>query len=336
MVRQAPSQPIKMASPGPDARLQLNLAAKPTTRAATTETSALQCSPPGSANRDDSLTRAAIGRQASASVTRQLFAQPVGDDPSPISARGLNRHTSDPQVQVAQTLSSTSGMATTTSTGQPMSNLRLVSAAPPRPSPRGHPTGMSGVQPQPVQPWRSHSQGAPIQASPRGAKAIAAMQGIDSRPPVQAPAVRAIVSEIERRSTSQTPGMATRTVEATSVATPHRATAMASSIGTATTRSASATAPTASMRIHSNGPPPVAVAASQCSARGRRQGDENDMMFCGSPQGVEDPHIVFGMSPMGRPRGEKTMHMTTRGMTPSPSPKGPSVQERIRALQTRR
>lgn len=220
-------------------------------------------------------------------------------------------------------------MATSTSTA--MQYQRLVSAVPPRPSPRGPPmqSGMP-TQATSLQPWRSHSQGAPVTASPRGAKGIAAMQGIESRPP----AVRAIVSEIERRSTSQSHAGTVRTDTPVTRGdmTPQRGAAMASS--GATTRSASAAAPTASLRIHSNGPPPVAMAAST-SARGRRQGDEHDMVFCGSPHTAEDTHVVFGMSPMGRPRGEKAMHVRS-GVTPSPSPKGPSVQDRIRQLQGQR
>jgi len=349
VIRQAPQPAVKMCSPGPDARLQLKLM-KPRDDRSVTETSALQCSPPGSASRDDSATRAAIGRQASASVTRQLFAQPVADDPPAISARGMTRHVSDPQVQIQGshlTPTNHSSLTTSTSTScQPMPSVRLVSAVPPRPSPRGNlmQSGMAPAQSAPMQPWRSHSQGAPVAASPRGAKAIAAQHGIDSRPPA---AVRAIVSDIEKRSASQAPGPAPRTVECVTTpctTTPHRGTVgtavefptFTSSTG-ATTRAASATAPTSSMRIHSTGPPPLAMAAT-ASVRGRQQGNESEMMYSGSPHAGEDPHVVFGMSPMGRPRGaEKVMSLRPGiGASPSPSPKGPSVQERIRALQASR
>jgi len=356
IIRQVPQPAVKMCSPGRDARLQPTLV-NPREDRSVTETSLLQGSPPGSACRDDS--RAAVGRQASSSVTRQLFANSMADEPPSLSARaalggGLNRHTSDPGVQVqgAQSLMPTnlvgshvqsvpSGMTTATSTvGQPMPSLRLMSAQPPRPSPRGNPlqAGMA-TQSTPLQPHRSHSAGAPVTGSPRMGKDI----GAPNRPP---PAVRAIVSEIERRSTSVTPGTVPRTVECAPAApcttTPHRATAgtaaefptFASSTG-ATTRAASAAAPTTSLRMHSNGPP--TLAAAPAAARGR-QGNESEVMY--SPHAGEDPHVnvVFGMSPMGRPRGERVMSHRTAGMTPSPSPKanGPTVQERIRALQAAR
>jgi len=364
IIRQAPQPSVKMCSPGRDARLQpkvVNPVVNPRDNRSVTETSLLQGetsllqgSPQGSASRDDS--RGAIGhataqRQASASVTRQLFAQPVADDPPSISARGLNRHTSDPQVQVqaSQSLTPTnlSGMMTSTATvcqptlgtrSEPM-GLRLMSAQPPRPSPRGISTQPSmAAQSTPLQPYRSQSAGAPVPASPRGAKAIA-----PNRPPA---AVRAIVSEIERRSTSQAPGTVARSVEAMCVTpcttTPHRATAgtavefstFANSTGAATRAASAAAAPSTSMRMHSNGPPPVAVAAAPVS-RGR-QGNESEVMYSSSPYAGEDPHVVFGMSPMGRPRGERVMPILMAGMSPSPSPKGPTVQERIRALQAAR
>lgn len=361
LVRQAPQPTVKMCSPGRDARLQpkvVNPAANPRDNRSLTETSLLQGetsllqgSPTDFAIREDS--RGAVGRQASSSVTRQLFTQPAADEPPSISQRGLNRHTSDPQVQVqgsqCPTPTNLSGMTTPTSAAcqptqgtrsEPMQASRLMSAQPPRPSPRGisMQPGMA-AQSTPLQPYRSQSAGAPVAASPRGAKAIAAAHGAESRPPA---AVRAIVSEIERRSTSQAPGTAPRTVEAVTpcTTTPHRATAtkpvefstFASSTGAAT-RAASANAPSTSMRILSNGPPPAAVAAAP-AMRGR-QGNE-EVKYSSSPHAGEDPHVVFGMSPMGRPRGERAMPILMAGMTPSPSPQGPSVQERIRALQVAR
>jgi hypothetical protein len=334
-----PQPAVKSKMCSPDARLKLQLN-KPRDDHSVTEPStlqALQSSPPGSAGRDDSC-RAAVGRQASASVQRQLFMQP-GDDQPCISARGLSRHTSEPHVAQVQSLQVPQGSTPTNithgnlglATSTQLPGMRLMSAQPPRPSPRGMPTTMQTTGP--LQPWRSHSQGAPVTASPRGGKAIAAVQGIESRPPA---AVRAIVSEIERRSVSQTPGGASRSVEG--AVTPQRAAAPLVTSGSATVRAASATAPTSSMRIQSNGPPPVAVAASQCSARGR-QADDSEMMqyCCASPPTKEDSHIVFGMSPMGRPRAQATSRVRG-GMTPatSPSPQGPSVQERIRLLQQRR
>lgn len=286
---------------------------RPNETSMTSQRSVLQGTPPGSASREDA-SRTVIHRQLSNSThVRQLFTQSGSDDAPPVSARGMNRHTSEP----LQALQTASGHAM--SAAAPASNgcVRLLSAQPPRPSPRGNPTQLS----TPVPPWRSHSQGATVAASPRGAKAIAAMQGIDSRPPAQ---VRAIVQDFERRSTSQTPTGATRSVEAYPTASATRTTTQPG----ATTRAASATAPCASSRVPSHGP---MIAPRGELMRGRQQLDEPH----GSPTASEDRSsaVVFGMSPMNRPRSEKAPLQLRGGMTPSPQPKGISVQERIRAFQ---
>jgi len=306
----------------------------------------IQTTPQGSGGRDDATCRS-IGRQASSSITRQLFTQPVADDaPLVHSARGgLNRHTSDPSQSLqGLTASSLCGM----SNALPAGVVRVVSAQPPRPSPRAtavtHPataSALSGALSAPVQPWRSHSQGAPVAASPRGGKAIAAMQGIESRG--GPPAVRAIVSEIERRSTSQTPGVARSTTTYEGAATPTRPIAMA----TATTRAASATVPCASSRAAQSHAMQchqalTVRAAEQQHQRGRRQDCEEVPHHSPTPRqpGSEDHSgsasaVVFGMSPMNRPRTDRQLpHGLRAGIaSPSPSPKGPSVQERIRAFQ---
>lgn len=286
--------------------------------------------PQGSGSRDDATCRA-LGRQASSSISRQLFQHPVADD-VPLSARGMHRHTSEPGQMLAP--NTHSGIATA-----PVSAVRVVSAVngqPPRPSPRGPATAQS----TPLQPWRSHSQGAAVAASPRGAKAIAAMQGIDSRPAAAAQ-VRTLVSEYERRSTSRTPCGTARNYEGQ--ATPTRAAS-----GGASARAVSANAPCASARAPSHGRAPVAMAMPFAESRGRQQmpvEDAKDLSEAplSSPMGSEDTHaVVFGMSPIsGRPRGERSNAHAPMGRvgprmaSPSPSPqqKGPSVQDRIRAFQ---
>merc|ERR1719272_163512 len=66
---------------------------------------------PGSAPREDSIglhSRPVIGRQASDSITRQLFTQQtLSEHPAPLSARGMNRHTSEP-LQALQSLTTSS------------------------------------------------------------------------------------------------------------------------------------------------------------------------------------------------------------------------------------
>jgi hypothetical protein len=285
--------------------------------------SAMQSTPPGSASREDA--RVTVGRQVSSSITRQLFTQPGETDP-PLSARGLNRHTSEP-AQGLQTLASNSqgGMPTTIPA---TATVRVLSSALPRPSPRGAPSPAAAASS--IQCWRSHSQGAaPIAASPRGAKAIAAMQGIDSRPAAQ---VRTLVNEFERRSTSQTPAGAPRGFETTTT-TPSRAPAMVPN----TARAHSAAAPCAT-RAPSHGPLPISsremVARRDASARGRRHLDEMEAPN-GSPHREDSNGVVFGMSPMNRPRSERCPVTHLRGGLSTPSPQhkpGPSVQDRIRAL----
>merc|ERR1719408_457814 len=103
----------------------------------------------------------------------------------------------------------------------------------------------------------------------------------------------------------------------------------------ASTRSASATAPSTSARTL-----PHAVAATVAPrvdgraevSRGRRA-DGSFEAPAGSPTASEDAHtqVIFGMSPMGRPRADR--NLARAGVTtPSPTPKGPSVQDRIKAL----
>lgn len=291
---------------------------------------------PGSATREDSLglhSRPVIGRQASDSITRQLFTQQtVSEHPAPLSARGMNRHTSEP-LQALQSLTTSSAptvMASQHMSG-PVGSMRLISAQPPRPSPRGTTHSATSLATStPVQPWRSHSQGAPVAASPRGAKAIAAHQGLGN----QSAAVRAMVTKIEQRSVSQTRADM-RTAEGGAI-TPSRPVAMA----TATTRAASASAPSHSIsaRAPLGSAPSVALTATakprgEVLMRGRSCRDEEAPYS--SPLGSEDNisgPICFGMSPMGRPRGatQRTEMRTAMG---SPSPKPTSVQDRIRQFQ---
>jgi hypothetical protein len=301
---------------------------------------------PGSGSREDALNRA---RAASSSITRQLFQQPSAEDaPPPNSARGISRHGSEPIQVIPPTCN------------PHLAGARIVSAAPPRPSPRGaapllQAQSMSTVQ----QPWRSHSQPA-TQAgtsaiSPRGVKATAATAhqtgngGSDHRPLVQASLagsttnkpVRAIVSEIERRSTSQTPGpMARSANDATpgmQRSTPSSATrALSATIATGTSRTAPLSAPLVTPTATSRVEP----------TRGRRAADYDipDLPLC-SPRTTDDSvsswcnkEVVFGMSPMGRPRGAASERVPVRSAglaSPSPTPKGPSIPERIAALKFR-
>jgi hypothetical protein len=281
--------------------------------------------PQGSAERMDAR---AVGRQISNSnsIIRQLFTQPLADDP-PMSARALNRHTSEPS-QVGLNANGYSSLASAA-----QGCVRVVSAAPPRPSPRNIPTHVPAASTTPIQTWRSHSQGAP---SPRGAKAVAAMQGIDNARSAQAQ-VRAIVQDIERRSTSQTPG-GPRTVENLTATTPQRTPFLAG----ASMRAASANAPCASARAQSHGRTAGAVSAATAPRvelqRGRQQVAEAERPN-GSPSGSEDHSaapVFFNMSPIGdRARSQKAA-IPSRGISsPSPQPKAISVQDRIRAFQRR-
>jgi hypothetical protein len=267
--------------------------------------------PRGSAAREDAANRLRI---ASSSVTRQLFTQPVADDVPPNSARGIARHGSEP-IQGAPH-----------GHGQ-MHGSRIASTIPPRPSPRG------AVQPQstqatPLQPWRSLSQG-PVgaqvgngTASPRCVKAsVSSTHGNDHRVPAQ---VRTLVSEIERRSTSQTPGPISRMAEPSPA--PHRG---AHLLAGATVRAASATVGTSRT---TNLPVTTSVTRAEPS-RGRHVETDGSDHPLGSPKGSEESQqVVFGMSPMGRPRGDRKP-LLTGVTTPSPTTtKGPSIHDRIRAL----
>lgn len=267
--------------------------------------------PRGSAARED----AARIRIASTSVTRQLFTQPISDDVPPNSARGISRHGSEPLQ------------------GAPVAQLhgRIASTIPPRPSPRGAQQSLSN-QATPVQPWRSLSNGPPTAAqlctnaaSPRcGVKASIA--GSDLRGP--APQVRSIISEIERRSTSQTPGPISRMADPSPAATPHRGQTL---MANATVRSASATVGGTSR----SAPVTVTTAVARAEpSRGRHFELDGSDHPQNSPKALEDSslQVVFGMSPMGRPRGDKKPLRAGHVSTPSPTPKGPSINDRIRAL----
>lgn len=295
----------------------------------------MQGTPPGSASRvesrEDGSARGPVGRQVSSSIQRQLFTG--ADDPPPLSARGLNRHTSEPSQGMGLTSMSTAGAVTAT--------VRVVSAAPPRPSPRGAPqTAAASTTPGSMQAFhgslRSHSQGASVAASPRGAKAIAAMQGLQDRIDNR-PAVRAIVNEFERRSTSQTPGPSGCHRNFDTSITPGRG---ATNIHLHSARAVSANAPGASSRAPSHGPQLPAAATARGDSRGRRHPEDAEEIR-GSPSASEDRNtsaVVFGMSPMNRPRSDRAPVHHVRGgiSTPSPQPKGPSVQDRIRVFQPQR
>jgi hypothetical protein len=288
--------------------------------------------PRGSGIRED----AAMSRMriASSSVTRQLFTQPIPDDVPPMSARGISRHGSEPiQGAPPAGLSQLHG-----------NSARMAATIPPRPSPRG-------AQPQsthttPVQPWRSVSNG-PVSAqlcsgaaSPRcGVKAAVSSShpGADMRGPV--PQVRTIISEIERRSTSQTPAPISRMADPSPAPAPHRGQTL-QACG-ATVRAASATAAPVGAMSRSV-PAPVTTAGCMHHmvtraepSRGRHIDLDGSEYPHGSPKGSEDSsqQVIFGMSPMGRPRGDKKQPLRAGHIsTPSPTPKGPSINDRIRAL----
>jgi hypothetical protein len=271
---------------------------------------ALPVTPQGlkSTARED--TSRGLCRQASGSITRQLFTQPVPDDPPP-SARQMYRHTSEP----VQGLPCSSGHSSV-----PVSAVRLVSGVLPRPSPRGHIQSTTGsVVSTPATPWRSHSHGASA-SSPRAAKAL------DDRPAAQ---VRTIVSEIERRSTSQTPCGVPRNRDGATTPRPR------APLSGANSRAASACAPACSARTPSHGPV-VLRGEAVATARGHRQADDPELPYM-SPMAADDTNsapVVFGMSPIaGRPRSDRAT-VPIRGYHPSPSPQPKvSVQDRIRAFQ---
>jgi hypothetical protein len=286
--------------------------------------------PRGSGVREDAMSRMRI---ASSSVTRQLFTQPLPDDAPPNSARGISRHGSEPIA----------GAPPAGLTQLHGNSARMAATIPPRPSPRGISQQPQSTHTTPVQPWRSVSNG-PVSAqlcsgaaSPRcGVKAAVSSShpGADLRGPV--PQVRSIISEIERRSTSQTPAPISRMADPSPAPAPHRGQTLqaagatvraASATVGATSRSACAPVTTAGCMHH--------MVTRAEPSRGRHIDMDGSEYPHGSPKGSEDSsqQVIFGMSPMGRPRGDKKpLRAVGHISTPSPTPKGPSINDRIRAL----
>mmetsp|Transcript_156950 Transcript_156950/g.285638 ORF Transcript_156950/g.285638 Transcript_156950/m.285638 type:complete len:765 (+) Transcript_156950:395-2689(+) len=307
--------------------------------------------------REDSASRSSTSRMALSGVQRRLFTH-SGPEPGHGQATCASGMTS--AAQAGATGPGHGASASMTSGPPPpqypaahqLPSARLVSVPPrPSPSPRGVSAQPSGaMQAVTVPPWRSAS----TCASPRGKGRVhcevstPSGPGGNERPPC---AVRALVSEFERRSTSQTPG---GTARGSMDASPSRPMTMAPTAARAASNTARATHGT----LHSTAPSAITATPTsmpmQELARGRitepdaepphshrdlshgaahiaamREHHAREAYAREDP--ASSPPPVLGMSPLTRPR-DRAAHMRGGIATPSPISKGPSVQDRIRQL----
>mmetsp|Transcript_12292 Transcript_12292/g.28759 ORF Transcript_12292/g.28759 Transcript_12292/m.28759 type:complete len:564 (-) Transcript_12292:122-1813(-) len=190
---------------------------------------------------------------------------------------------------------------------------QMHSGAPPRPTPRGQGTP-SGAQLAPAQTWtgRAHYVNAqqpassPAHVQTGSASPRHAWRAQEATPADRMPAVRALVSEFERRSTSQTPGVpGPRSVD-----------------------------PSPSRRAVCTGPqtPSAAARVHSASASARRPSPrmvEAEPAESPPSEDHSSAPFIIGMSPMQRTIA--AARISPAGTAQSPV-QGPSVQDRIRQL----
>mmetsp|Transcript_24061 Transcript_24061/g.44181 ORF Transcript_24061/g.44181 Transcript_24061/m.44181 type:complete len:578 (-) Transcript_24061:130-1863(-) len=254
----------------------------------------------GPSTRDDhrhhAHTPRAEGRSTSANLPRKLFAHGNTRD------EGSN-------VQVTMPARYIPVSAGTPSATRSASASQLPVAAPPRPTPRGGPSvsaapGRSHTAAPQTHSARAHyASGQSISLPAHGKHASTASPRPVFRGPHQSqepaaerrPPVRALVSEFERRSSSQTPGVPPRSADPS----PSRGTT-----GQLTPRVQT-------------------VTARHISPQKREPAE--------SPHSEDNSHaqLIIGMSPMQRAMPLRT---TPVGLAASSPGQGPSVQDRIRQL----
>mmetsp|Transcript_6857 Transcript_6857/g.12079 ORF Transcript_6857/g.12079 Transcript_6857/m.12079 type:complete len:582 (-) Transcript_6857:179-1924(-) len=236
------------------------------------------------------------GRSASATVQRRLFTQSSSSEEAHVS----HSHTS---LQARHVQASTSHAISS-------------SHVPPRPTPRGSPPLAAGTGGQPSTQARSgraqYVSSGPAVSSPahgqHGGRSEASPrpgwrgQPQESRAADRMPAVRALVSEFERRSTSQAPGAPPRSADPS----PIRCALV------------SPQTPSTSARLQSG----------TASAR-RPSPRAMDMEPAESPQREDNSHtpLIMGMSPM-----QRAVPLRAATVSASSPAQGLSVQDRIRQL----
>jgi len=241
-------------------------------------------------------TPRAEGRSTSANLPRKLFAHGNTRD------EGSN-------VQVTMPARYIPVSAGTPSATRSASASQLPVAAPPRPTPRGGPSvsaapGRSHTAAPQTHSARAHyASGQSISLPAHGKHASTASPRPVFRGPHQSqepaaerrPPVRALVSEFERRSSSQTPGVPPRSADPS----PSRGTT-----GQLTPRVQT-------------------VTARHISPQKREPAE--------SPHSEDNSHaqLIIGMSPMQRAMPLRTTPLGLAACSPGP---GPSVQDRIRQL----